>query len=347
MLLVSSVYKDNIFSLFLLLAIFFYSCQRNKVSSLVRVAYVVGFIMITQYALALSNLNSLNNPMPFPHPFVPSYPHNVNTTSTYIIPWYEKVDFLVNSRDWCLYLGIGLSNVKLNGIWLDYFTMGVIQSYFFYFNCQLFSWKYRIQRGERLQKMFEQYCIKVQGNASVQAQKKENLKLKKSIMMYNFYKSIQKLLYMYFHSFTIIVTLLLTILSTCLSSLGYIIACLYMIYQHPKFFKNDTRSFKMKELLKFFLKPYVFMDITLQILFQIPLPGLHANQFKKYSWQNVIGFYQIWNLSLKDMDEVIPGNILYILLKAFTYFLVSLQIQIFRSKTYKKFTSRELKQYMN
>src|SRR3569833_308465 len=135
MLLISSVYKDNIFSLVYLIAIVYYSTNRSNVKSLVTVAFLVVVIMIVQYALALSNLNSTNNPMPFPYPFLPSYPYDTVSTGKYMIPWYLNVPFLKESRDWCLYLGKGLSNVKLNGLWIDYFTMGVIQSYFFYFNC--------------------------------------------------------------------------------------------------------------------------------------------------------------------------------------------------------------------
>ena len=73
--------------------------------------------------------------MPFPFPFSPEYPSNSTGTETYVFPWYLKFPFLSKYRDWCLYLGLGLSTIKLNGIWIDYFTMGVIQSYIFYFNC--------------------------------------------------------------------------------------------------------------------------------------------------------------------------------------------------------------------
>ena len=46
MLLISSVYKDNIFSLILVASIVYYSSYRKKVQSLVRVAFIVGIIMI-------------------------------------------------------------------------------------------------------------------------------------------------------------------------------------------------------------------------------------------------------------------------------------------------------------
>jgi hypothetical protein len=65
MLLVSAVYKDSVLGLILLAGVVLYMFRR-KIRTLVRVAWIVGICMIAQYVLALSNLNSGNNPMEFP-----------------------------------------------------------------------------------------------------------------------------------------------------------------------------------------------------------------------------------------------------------------------------------------
>lgn len=70
MLLISSVYKDNIFSLVYLLAILYYMLSR-RITAMVVICYVVGIVMILQYALVLTNLTSATSPMEFPYPFIP------------------------------------------------------------------------------------------------------------------------------------------------------------------------------------------------------------------------------------------------------------------------------------
>lgn len=71
------------------------------------------------------------------------------------------------------------------------------------------------------------------------------------------------------------VTLLLAILARSLVSLGYITVCMVMIYENHKFFKPDQKNFRLQAVLKRFVQPYVFLDITLQLVFQIPIDILH------------------------------------------------------------------------
>jgi hypothetical protein len=126
LLFISSVYKDSIIALPFLFAVFHYMTRR-RVRTLVRIAWIVGFCMIIQYCLALSNLTSTTSPMVYPTPFNP-YPNATDPTDVgkFIVPWYLKVDFLRESKKWALYLGMGISNTKLNGLWLDYLIMGCL-----------------------------------------------------------------------------------------------------------------------------------------------------------------------------------------------------------------------------
>jgi hypothetical protein len=111
LLLISAIYKDSILGLILLIGVIHYMTRR-KTRTMVRVAYLVGLSMFAQYALALSNLTSENNPMEFPEPFNPypdPDPSNLHPNGYFVIPWYLKVPFLRNNPDWCLYLGMGVS----------------------------------------------------------------------------------------------------------------------------------------------------------------------------------------------------------------------------------------------
>lgn len=55
MLLISAVYKDSILSILFLLGVLFYMIHR-KVKSLIKVSFILGIAMLTQYGLALLNL---------------------------------------------------------------------------------------------------------------------------------------------------------------------------------------------------------------------------------------------------------------------------------------------------
>jgi hypothetical protein len=113
-----------------------------------RLAWIVGISMILQYGgLAVSNLTSENNPMQFPSPFNP-YPTTDKDGGRFFIPWYRKVRLLRDNLDWALYLGMGISNTKLNGLWIDYFIMGFIQLHLMYFGCQLFNIDLKFVKGD-------------------------------------------------------------------------------------------------------------------------------------------------------------------------------------------------------
>lgn len=128
--------------------------------------------------------------MAFPYPFeIYPDPNGPYPNGQFVIPWYMKVTFLRENLDWCLYFGMGISKQKLNGLWIDFVIMGMLQSYFFYFNCQLFSHIYKIVKGNRLKRIFDQYCLLTQGSNRDDVVKKEIKKLKGQIFIYNFYKS--------------------------------------------------------------------------------------------------------------------------------------------------------------
>jgi hypothetical protein len=98
-----------------------------------------------------------------------------------------------------------------------------------------------------------------------------------------------------------VITLLLAILARSLISFGYITVCMVMIYENHKFFLPDQKNFRLQKVLKYWLQPYVFIDITLQIIFQIPIEILHYKQDERNSWQNIIGLVDIW---IEDPTQV-------------------------------------------
>jgi hypothetical protein len=102
------------------------------------------------------------------------------------------------------------------------------------------------------------------------------------------------------------VTLLLAILARSLLSFGYITVCMIMIYENHKYFlpnlnnddskevKKNAIKLKLDKVLKYWMQPYIFFDITIQMVFQIPIEFLHKGQDAPNSWQNIIGLQDIW-----------------------------------------------------
>lgn len=318
---------------------------RRKIKTISRLAWIVGISMIVQYGLALSNLTSANNPMDFPYPYNP-YPLKKADEGKFLIPWYRKIPFLKDSFPWQVYLSLGVSNSKLNTIWIDYVIMGCIQAQLFYFGCQLFSINLKVHKGEYLEKMFNSYASLTQGNCAAPTLKKETKKLKRQVYLYNFYKGAQMIVFMHFHQVTIAVTLLLAILARSLVSFGYITVCLVMIYENHSFFDNKRNEAKLQNVLKYWVLPYVFSDLTLQLIFQIPLEFLHKGQDAPNSWQNIIGLQDIWAEDASDVNSVTSKGITYITLKAFTFFFVILQIQIFGSRAYRRYMKKDFTRFI-
>lgn len=116
-------------------------------------------------------------------------------------------------------------------------------------------------------RMFDRYTEMVSNKKTPEAVKKETKKLKRQVFAYNFFKAGQMTVFMHFHQITIVVTLLLSILARSLVSFGYILVCMVMIYENHKFFTPDQKNFKLQKVLKFWVQPYVFIDITMQLIF--------------------------------------------------------------------------------
>lgn len=136
-MVLSVVYKDNAFSIILLMGILFYMIHR-KYKSMLILSYIVGLTMLIQYGLALVNLTANSEPMQFPYPFR-DYCSDPNDPGRYFIPLYRKFEFLKNSLEWSLYFGMGVSNTILNGLWIDFFVVVLQQTYFYYFNWYLYT----------------------------------------------------------------------------------------------------------------------------------------------------------------------------------------------------------------
>ena len=122
----------------------------------------------------------------------------------------------------------------------------------------------------------------------------------------------------------------------------YIVFCLWHIYQSRYFIYQ--KKWKFPFYLTYFLKRFLFFELLIQILFQVPIDALHTNQdgdTSTFSWQELIGLFQIWR-------EVPPDNIPKsenageVIYKCMMFCMILLQEAVFQSHSYKHYVASKL-----
>jgi len=94
--------------------------------------------------------------------------------------------------------------------------------------------------------------------------------LKRQVFLHNLMRSLRFSIFLFFHLAALVLILFLGILSRSLLALGYIVVCLYLMFENPYYFSPGQTRWNMQSVIHYFLKPYVLIDLLLQILYQVP-----------------------------------------------------------------------------
>ena len=104
------------------------------------------------------------------------------------------------------------------------------------------------------------------------------MKLKKKIFIYSFVKQMKSTAFVGLQIMTIVLIFTIAILSRSLMSLGYMILCIPLFiylkdffYQDKKERNNSNISWINPLIISYPLMYFIFIDIALQILYQIPI----------------------------------------------------------------------------
>ena len=156
----------------------------------------------------------------------------------------------------------------------------------------------------------------------------------------NFVKSFTEILYLYLHIFILLLIIIVSLMITGLLSIFYIIICFLYLINSDKIYLG--RIYGYPQAIKRLLKICVIVDITLQIIYQIPYLSPDKNSiFQKIF--DVLGLIKLIDYEAKNEIEnkleiqLISGAILEVIGKPFIYFFLSLQIIIYNSKDFKKY----------
>ena len=145
---------------------------------------------------------------------------------------------------------------------------------------------------------------------------------------------IRSYFYLSFHYILLLLILLISLLNQGLIVLGYMSFSIFYLYKSHCFLKG--RRWTLLSGIHTFMKPYLFIDILTQFIFQIPLTIYIRNSSALSDFFKVLGYVQIVDYSSRE--EFLDNNsFVYVFLKILSYFLILIQENIYVSYDFKKF----------
>ena len=120
-------------------------------------------------------------------------------------------------------------------------------------------------------------------------------------------KQLERFIFTYYALFMIAFLLAVSIFNGSLLSFGYFFSCMILIYWYVSLLTVENSRTKIINLLKYFLIPFLLLDIGLNLIYQIPLKVFEDTNS---TYAKIIGFETIWTitpqiLTLGEQVEVI------------------------------------------
>ena len=148
------------------------------------------------------------------------------------------------------------------------------------------------------------------------------------------YDKITSIFYISFHYILLTLTLMISLINQGLIALGYICFSIFYLYKSHCFLKG--RRWTLLYGINYVIKPYLFLDIIIQFIFQIPFDIYIKNNEKLKDLNNVLGLVKISDYS-STSSLMIKEAFIMVLLKILTYILFLIQENIYLSYEFKKF----------
>ena len=159
------------------------------------------------------------------------------------------------------------------------------------------------------------------------------------------YSNISNFIYISFHYIVLSVTLFICLLNQGLLAIGYICFSIYYLYKSHCFLKG--RRWSLLYGINYFMKPYLFLDIVIQFIFQIPFDAYIKNNEKLKDFNNILGLAKISDYSSSSSTGLMIRDAFFMaFLKILTYFLFLIQENLYLSFEFKKFILKYHYKYM-
>ena len=157
------------------------------------------------------------------------------------------------------------------------------------------------------------------------------------------YLKITNFFYISFHYILLSLTLMICLINQGLLAIGYICFSIYYLYKSHCFLKGRTWS--LLHGINYFMKPYLFLDIVFQFIFQIPFNIYIKNNEKLKDFNNILGLAKITDYS-STTGLMIKEAFIMVLLKILSYFLFLIQENLYLSYEFKKYILKYHYKYM-
>ena len=366
---ISAVLKCNFISFILLIILIFtYSYDNLNTKIMFKISFFLLFLLVFQYLIFVTNISYNTNP--FINNEVIVY-----ITEIIKLPWSRYIGYrwgtffsLGTNRFQIRSLWIDVSIILILYFYLEFFSYSIYIKTNENNKIEKIASKYN-KKFKELQTMNEnEYksfvrAMKVSYNIELKSKIKTPEKKKKVNKPTNSYnrkmlelcyyfekdnryldiiksdsiKGLMKIktyFYLSFHYILLLLILLISLINQGLVVLGYMSFSIFYLYKSHCFLKG--RRWTLLSGINTFMKPYLFIDILTQFIFQIPLTIYIRNNNALTNFFKVLGYVQIVDYSSRE--EFLDSNsFIYVFLKILSYFLILIQENIYVSYDFKKF----------
>ena len=368
LLLFASIVKLNIISfIFLFIVIWTYKIKGLNTKTIFYISSIVLILFNLQYLIFVSNISYNTNPF-----F--NYEKLVDIYNIFHIPWYIEPLGI----KWGFFFSCGVYQYQIRTLLIDVFILIVL-----YFYLEFFSFSiYVVQFNEniKINKLYEKYSEKFYNLRFLTTEKYHNflfnmkysydldLKLiysndnnniinnnKKKKREINDlennkekevrkFKKLRNYLFLILHQFVLVYILIFSSLNRGLISIGYISFSIYYIYNICHFL--SAKKWGLKNGIRVFMKPYLFFDLIIQFIFQIPLDVFKINSEIFEEYMNILGYGKLIDFNSKT-NFINKSQLIITVTKIICYFLLLLQEEVYSSYEFKKYILKYYYEYLN
>ena len=366
------IIKINIWSIFYMAIVIYLLLTKKNIKKFKYLFIIINISIFIQSVIFLSNLTEEINPKDDEED--KDIFQKIN--DTFSIPWYESAlghNYIKHS----VVLGLGIYDSQLNLIWVEYILIFLIYIYLYYFCYSIFNndlfdlneWKKNSKKSliykllldkeikESLLKMknshqYQRISKCMYNNFDVQLPQFSDIlkiiylqkKCDENYASNNKEKFFQislnnYIFYLFGHNIILIIITITSMITYGFLSLVYISFCLYFLYKSKSINKGKTTYYPF--IIKSLLRPIIIVDISCQLLIQIPYIYSHSLSkdgfFKDIS--DGIGIIKIIDI---DDKYKLTNKAFLILGKCFCLFCMCLQKVIYSSQSFNEFYLRYL-----
>jgi len=305
--LFSAAGKSNIQETIFIPVAFFCIIRKLSLSISWRIATYMWFWILLLYLLFVLNMTKDSVPQPISEIF---FFHVFNITEW---PIYNLLlGDSKASKEWARYFGLLNTSTTRYFLVFDVILLAIQGIYFHNFSHSFYTLSTSMISDKR------SFVLSV---VSVTSEKEGDFGEKPGWIMRTLYKSIKNVLLIYSHIFTLFCLIIMTSFSEGAINIFYLFFSVSFL-QFELFANITGKKWRLPKYFKFVLKPYVFIDITLQFAYQIPYVYIWLERHKP-----ILSFLGIRDVDINDFS---------LWIKAAIFTLVLYQESIYSSKEYKR-----------